>query len=99
MSFLVGAFFSALSNRWNCPAINHKFAAGDGGSSVRCQEGDEFSDLIRTAGTTQGNTAEHVHQLLPGHCVVAFVFVSHAYNHSRGGIGFNASWRNDEESN
>src|SRR5204862_2260387 len=81
--------FCLLSNRWNCPAINHKLAAGDGGSSVRCQKGDEFCVFIRPVRTTQGNTAEHVHQLLPGGRVVAFVFVGHSLDHSGGRIGFN----------
>src|SRR5439155_22814706 len=80
---------SVLSNCWNCPAINHKLAAGDGGSSVRCQKGDEFCDFVRFVRTTQGNTAEHVHQLLPGGRVVAFVFVGHSLDHSGGRIGFN----------
>src|SRR5689334_6130843 len=63
--------FSVVSNCWNCPAINYKFAASDSGGSVGCQEGDEFGDLVRPVRATQGNTAEHVHQLLPGPGVIA----------------------------
>src|SRR6266853_935139 len=83
VSFLVDVF--SLSNRWNCPTINHKFAASDGGSSVRCEKGDEFCDFIRPVRTTQGNTAEHVHELLPGCGVFAFVMVGHSLDHSCGG--------------
>src|SRR6266581_5041386 len=89
VSFLVGVLFSALLNRWNCPAINYKLAAGDGGSSVRCEKSYKLCNLIRPVWATQGNTPKHFHEFLPGHCVVAFVFVRHALNHSRGGIGFN----------
>src|SRR2546428_8613870 len=64
VSFLVGVFFSALSNRWNCPTINHEFAAGDGGGSVRCEKRDEFSNLIGLVWATQGNTAEHARDRL-----------------------------------
>src|SRR5439155_6378104 len=32
-----GCVLFVLSNRWNCPTVNHKLAAGDGGSSVRCR--------------------------------------------------------------
>src|SRR6266516_2257887 len=32
VSFLVGVFLFVLSNRWNCPTINQKLAAGDGGT-------------------------------------------------------------------
>ncbi len=99
MPFLVGVFLFVLSNRWNCPAINHKFAAGDGGSSVRCEKGDEFGDLIRPVGTTQGNAAEHVHELLPGCGVIAFVMVGHSLDHSCGGIGFNEAGRNGNDPN
>src|SRR5258706_8375292 len=35
VSFLVGVFLFVLSNRWNCPTINHKLAAGDGGKRFR----------------------------------------------------------------
>src|SRR5207244_4705270 len=91
--------FSVLSTRWNCPAINYKFAAGNGGSSVRCQKGDEFCDFIRPVRTTQGNTAEHVHELFPGLCVVAFVLVRHSLDHSCGSIGFNEAGRNCNDAN
>src|SRR5207245_2071916 len=87
-------FLSALSNRWNCPTINHKLAAVDGGSSVRCEKCDEFCDLIRPVGTTQGNAADHVHQFLPGGGVVAFVMVGHSLDHSGGRIGFSEAGRN-----
>ena len=46
-------------------------------------------NLIRPVPATQGNAAEHVHQLLPGGRVVAFVFVGHSLDHSGGRIGFN----------
>src|SRR2546425_8432665 len=88
VSFIVSAFFSALSNRWNCPAINHKLAAGDGGSSVRCEKCYKLGNLIRPVGTTQGNAADHVHQLLPGRGVVAFVMVGHSLDHSDSRLGF-----------
>jgi len=44
--------------------------------------------LIRPVRAAQGDSASMVHEFLPRRSVVAFVFVSHALNHSRGGIGF-----------
>jgi len=55
--------FSLLSNRWNCPAINYKFAAGNGGSSFRCKKCDEFCNLIRPVGTAQGNHEKSVNAM------------------------------------
>src|SRR5258705_12339664 len=97
--FLWMCVLFVLSNRWNCPTINHKFATGDGGSFVRCEKGDEFCDFVRPVRTTQGNTAEHVHQLLPGCGVVAFVMVGHSLDHSCGCIGFNKAGRNGHDAN
>jgi hypothetical protein len=36
---------------------------------------------------------------LPGRCVVALIFVCHALNHSRCGIGFSEAGRNGEDAN
>src|SRR6266446_2180314 len=92
-----------LPTRWLVTTVFPSFSSHAKGSLVYSYfaEASVFHSLIaaRPIRATQGNTAQHVHQLLPGHCEVAFVFVRHALNHSRSGIGFNEAGRNGNDAN
>jgi len=69
------------------------------GSSVRCEKSHKFCHLLWPIWAAQRNTAQHLHQFLPGRCVVALIFVGHALNHSRCGIGFDEARRNGDDAN
>ncbi len=46
------------SDRRNRPTIDHVFASGDGGSSIRCQKCDQFGNFFRSVGPAKRDAAE-----------------------------------------
>src|SRR5580692_7693321 len=84
---VIPILLGSKSNSRDRPAIDHDFRPCDRRSPVRGNKGDQFCNFIRPIRSAKRDTAQHVHELLSGRCVVALVLIRHSLNHACGGVG------------